>query len=84
MPEMPVRIQEMQGTIIISNEYGMKWQMDITEPNTGKTTTQQMYVLPDQKLMLSLMPEQKKYMRMEFDDDSLARMKETARDPGGG
>ncbi len=27
---------EMQGTIIISNEYGMKMEMTMTDPNTGQ------------------------------------------------
>jgi len=81
MPEMPTRIREIQGTTIISTEYGMKAQMEITDPNTGKTTTQQMYILPDQKVMLTLMPEQKKYMRREFDDDFLARVKREKNDP---
>ena len=81
MPEMPTRIREIQGTTIISTEYGMKAQMEITDPNTGETTTQQMYILPDQKVMLTLMPEQKKYQRMEFDDDRLARVKREKNDP---
>ncbi len=81
MTEMPTRIREIQGTTIISTEYGMKAQMEITDPNTGKTTTQQSYILPDQKLMLTLMPEQKKYMRIEFDDDFLARKKKQNNDP---
>ena len=73
---------EMECTIIISNEYGMKMEMTMTDPNTGQEeTNQQMYILPDKKMMISLMPEQKKYMRMEFDDDFLARMKKQNNDP---
>ena len=73
---------EMESTIIISNEYGMKMEMTMTDPNTGQEEmTQQMYILPDKKMMISLMPEQKKYMRMEFDDDLLASMKRQNNDP---
>ena len=78
---MPGRKQEMQGTMIISDEHGMKWEMGMHDPNTGKTITQQMYVLPDQKVMISLTPERKKYTRMEFDDDWLASMKRDKNDP---
>ena len=78
---MPAGEQAFQGTFIFSDEYGMKFEMDIPDPKTGKIVFQQMYILPDQKVMLSLMPEKKKYMRMEFDDEWLARMKEENKDP---
>ncbi|MHC4397005.1 MAG: LolA family protein [Planctomycetota bacterium] len=81
MPSMPAGEMEMEYTIIVSNEYGMKWEMTMTDANTGKETAQQMYVLPDQKVMITVMPEQKKYMQMEFDDDLLARMKKQNNDP---
>jgi len=81
MPNMPTGKQEMESTVTISNEYGMKLEVNITESTTGQIMTQQMYVLPDQKVMLMLMPQQKKYVRMEFDDDLLARMKKQNNDP---
>jgi hypothetical protein len=43
--------------------------------------TQQTYIIPDQKVMLMVIPEQKKYTRMEFDDDLLSRMKKQNNDP---
>ncbi len=73
--------QEMQGTMIISDEYGMKWEMGIRDPNTGEKETTEMYILPDQKVRISLMPGQKKYQRMEFDDDWLAGVKREKNDP---
>jgi outer membrane lipoprotein-sorting protein len=81
MSGAPEGKQEMEGTIVISNEYGMKWEMEITDPNTGEQMTTVAYILPEQKVMLSLMPAQKKYMRMEFEDDVLARMKKQNNDP---
>jgi tetratricopeptide (TPR) repeat protein len=72
---------EMKGTMTISNEYGMKWEMGIPNPNTGEKTTTETYILPDQRLMISLMPEQKKYQRREFDDDWLAGVKREKNDP---
>jgi len=78
---MPARTQEMQGVIIISNEYGMKMEMDMTDPSTGKKITQQMYFVPDQKIAVSVIPEMKRYMQMEFDDDLLARTKKQNNDP---
>ena len=81
MSGLPDGKQEMEGTIVISNEYGMKWEMNITDPNTGNQVTTEMYIIPEQKVMLSLMPAQKKYMRMEFEDDLLDRMKKQNNDP---
>ncbi|MBA7480543.1 hypothetical protein ES707_16005 [subsurface metagenome] len=73
---------EMECTIIISNEYGMKMEMTMTDPNTGQEEmNQQMYILPDKRTAIMIMPEQKKYTRMEFDDDVLARMKRQNNDP---
>ena len=75
--------RETQTTMIISNEYGMKYETDmgIPDSNTGKTMTRQIYILPDQKVMLLLMHEQKKFMRVELDDDMLARTKKQNNDP---
>ncbi|MCP4262312.1 MAG: hypothetical protein GY774_33145 [Planctomycetes bacterium] len=81
MSHMPTRKQEIQGTTIISTEYGMKWEMSINDPNAGKKVTTIAYILPEQKLMLSIMPGQKKYMRMELNDDLIARMKKQNNDP---
>ncbi len=86
VPGTPVVSSDMESTIIISDDLGMKMEMDTTmemetEPNTGKKTTQQMYVVPDSKLIVMIMPEQKKFTRMEFSDDLLARMKKQNNDP---
>jgi len=79
-----VREINTEGTTLISNNYGMKMEMMITtvDANSGpKTVAQQMYVLPEQKLFTMVMPEHKKYMQMEFDDDTLSRMKKQNNDP---
>ena len=78
---MPGGKQEMHGTIIISDEYGMKWEMGILDPNTAEKATTEMYILPDQKVRIALLPEQKKYQRMEFDDDWLAKVRREKNDP---
>jgi outer membrane lipoprotein-sorting protein len=77
----PAKKQEMKGTIVASSDYGIKWKMSITDPNTGKDISSVAYILPDQRILLTLMPTQKKYMRMEFDDDMITRMKKQNYDP---
>jgi hypothetical protein len=78
----PAKRREMEGTVTISSEYGMKMEMTMTDADTGqKEMTQQMYILPDKRTAIMIMLEQKKYTRMEFDDDLLARMKRQNNDP---
>lgn len=78
---MPGRKQDMKGTIVASSDYGIKWEMNITDPNTGVDVSSVAYIIPDQKVLLTIMPAQKKYMRMEFDDDMITRMKKQNYDP---
>jgi hypothetical protein len=77
---MPVP-QESKIRAVVSDDYGTKWYMDMIDPNTGKTMTQEIYVLPKQKMVLTLMPETKQYIRMPFGDEMVARMKQQNNDP---
>jgi len=81
MSGAPAVNQDMQGTIIISNDYGMKMEMDMTDPNTGTKTIQRMYFVLREKAMFTVMAEQKRYMRIEFTDDLLERTKKQNNDP---
>jgi hypothetical protein len=81
MPNMPTGEQEMETTVIISNEFGVKMDIQMTNPVNGRDITQQMYFIPAQKTMLTVIPEQKKYMRMEFDEDLLERLRKQNNDP---
>jgi outer membrane lipoprotein-sorting protein len=80
-PGMPSMNTEMDYTITISNSYGMKWDVNTIDVNTGRKEMCKLYMLPERKLMLTIMPEQKKYMQMEFDDDMLAKMRKQNNDP---
>jgi outer membrane lipoprotein-sorting protein len=73
--------QEETITAIVSVDFGMKRDTETTDPNTGKITTLQTYVLPEQKMFVTIMPEKKQYMRMDLDDDILAKMKQQNNDP---
>jgi outer membrane lipoprotein-sorting protein len=80
-PGMPSGPIEMTGTVLISNEYGMKMEMEGLKGDSNQKMHQQMYMLPQGKKMYSIMPEQKQYMIMEFDDELLERMKKQSNDP---
>jgi hypothetical protein len=73
--------QEDTTTAIVSDDFGMKRDTGTTDPNTGKITTLQTYVLPEQKMIVTIMPDKKQYMRMVLDDDILAKMKQQNNDP---
>jgi len=81
MTGKPGEITEMKHTITISKDYGMKCEMETAVPSTDKTITQIMYILPEQKAAIMIMPEMKKYLQMEFDDELVARMKKQNNDP---
>jgi outer membrane lipoprotein-sorting protein len=72
-PEKPMT-QKIEGTIIVSNEYGTKletyekWEAG---SDTGKITTKIRYTLPKRKLDVLIKPDQKTYKWTELDDDSI-------------
>ncbi len=70
------QITEMEMTVIMSDEHGMKM-----ETFMGDKIAQQMYMLPSEKVMISVMPEAKKYMRIELDDEMVDKMQKESRDP---
>ncbi|MDH4238257.1 MAG: hypothetical protein OEW48_01715 [Phycisphaerae bacterium] len=72
---------EQEATIIISMDRGIKMEMSMTDSNSGEQTTQQMYVLPEEKAMYMIMTKQKKYIRMDFNKELLDRMKKQSNDP---
>ena len=75
---------DMDMTVTISQDFGMKMENHMTVPGPkGKTQnmTQLAYLLPEQKTMISIMPEQKMYQRIEFTEDLLDRTKKQNNDP---
>jgi outer membrane lipoprotein-sorting protein len=78
---VPAAEQRIKGTVITSSEYGIKWEMNMTDPNTGENVSTVAYLIPDRKVMLTLMPGQKKYIQMQFNEELLARMKKQNYDP---
>jgi len=78
---MPAMDQNMEMTTIISNEFGMKMETTTVDPNTGEKTGQTTYIIPGEKIAVTLMPDKKKYMQIEFGDDLPAKMKKQNNDP---
>ena len=73
--------QDMHGTILISQEYGMKMSMDIYNKDTEQNMSQEMYYLFDENAMLMLSPSEKTYIRMEIDQEQIEQAKAQNYDP---
>ena len=74
--------QEIEATVLTSQDFGMKNSMAMTDPNTGETTRQEQYMLPQERAMIMVMPDQKKYVRMELDDTLTEKIRQQNNDPG--
>jgi outer membrane lipoprotein-sorting protein len=81
MPGIPPGGVDTEATMLIATEYGMKMEMSSTDPTLGQAMTQQMYMLPQQKMIMVLLPAVKKYMRMQVSDEMLEKKRQENNDP---
>jgi outer membrane lipoprotein-sorting protein len=77
--------QEMQATVLMSQDFGMKITMEMDTEMPGSdalgATTQEMYMLPQQGKMVTIMPSLKRYMEIEFDDAEFKEAQMENNDP---
>lgn len=66
---------ESRSTVTTSEEYGTKIVIDTVQPNGVGNMTQEMYMSPQKGTALTIMPQEKKYMRMEYDESMVERMR---------
>jgi len=74
--------QNVHATILLSEDCGMKMNMEMTDPNGTTVTYHEQYVLPQKKILITIMPEHKKYMQIELDDTQFANLQKQNNDPG--
>ncbi len=72
----PQGTQEVDADMYISSDYGNRMDTYV-----DGNLAMQAYVLPGEKIMISVIPPAKKYMRMLLTDDYLAKMKQQGQDP---
>jgi outer membrane lipoprotein-sorting protein len=73
---------EAHFTVLASREYGVRIKCETSPlPITGQRINQEMYILPSQKTITTLMPDEKTYSQTEFDETSLERMSREYNDP---
>ena len=80
-PNMPAMDHDMESTMIMSNDFGIRTEAITVDPNTGEETRRTTYIIPEKKIAVTLMWEKKKYMEIEFGDDLFAKMKKQNHDP---
>ncbi|MHC4544805.1 MAG: LolA family protein [Planctomycetota bacterium] len=77
----PINV-EVQSTVLVSQEHGVKINYETSPlPITGQRILQEIYILPAQKTITILMPNEKKYSEMEFDETSLEEWAKGFNDP---
>jgi hypothetical protein len=81
MQGMPAGGTDMKMTALIANHYGMKMDSSMTGATAGQAMDQQTYVLPQQKMIMVVLPGMKKYMRMALDDSMFEKIKKQNNDP---
>jgi len=59
-----------QAKVLISQTFGMKTNIEIHNPITGQSMLQEIYVLPPKRTITTLIPNEKKYSKLEFDEVS--------------
>ena len=72
---------DMSMTMLIAADYGVRLDMRMNDPLTGQPTEEQMYLLPEQKMMLRLMPAKKQYERQKLDEAEFEEVKKQNKDP---
>ena len=75
---------ESNATVLISTDYGMKMENHVQVKVPGGTTqniTQLAYMLPNDKMIVSIMPEQKMYQKIELTGQLLEKNQKQNNDP---
>jgi outer membrane lipoprotein-sorting protein len=62
---------DVHATILVSRDGGMKMTMNMQDPNGVQKGTYETYLLPEKKVMLTLVPYAKQYMEVELDETRL-------------
>jgi len=67
---------ETRGTDLISREYGQKTTTEELDPNGGWSKYEEIYLLPQKKIKISISHKEKEYTREECEDDWVERRME--------
>jgi len=71
----------VESTIIASHDHGTKMTMRMRVAGSGQESLSENYMLPQKKVWYTVMPNEKKYMRMDYDEAQLVRQQTQNNDP---
>jgi hypothetical protein len=72
---------DLKNTVLISQEYGIKFTSKTVDPNNHETDSADTYLLPKQNSEIFVVHERKMYARVKFDGAKLEDYKEQYNDP---
>ena len=70
-----------QAAMLVSQSLGQKVVMQVNHPLTGQSMVEEIYISPRERAVTTLMPNEKKYSRIELDEASLARLQQESGSP---
>lgn len=73
--------RESVGTVLISQDHGWKATITMSDPNNGEGIHQEMYLLPQQKVMVMVIHQKKRYVRVKLNDTMIERFEKQWSDP---
>jgi outer membrane lipoprotein-sorting protein len=73
--------QNIEATVLSSQSGDSKMTMAMLDPNGRRIGSTETYMVPQEKAIYSIMPEQKMYLRMDLDDTLIERSREQNNDP---
>ncbi len=80
-PGTPVN-QRVEASVVSAQDGNMKMTMNTVDRNSGGTMRNETFMLPREKAVISIMPEQKMYRRIDLDDSQVEKTRQQNNDPG--
>jgi hypothetical protein len=80
-PGTPIN-QTVEASVVSTQDGNMKMTMNTVDRNSGKILRNETFMLPREKAVISIMPEQRMYMRVDLDDTLIERTRQQNNDPG--
>ncbi len=71
----------VRTTMLVADGYGMRIDASTSDPATSQMVEQQIYVLPEQEMAVTLMPAKKQYERVKLDESLLQAKRQESNDP---
>jgi len=72
---------DTEMTVLFADGYGMRVDASTPDPDTGQMMEEQLYLLPERKIMLRLTPTKKTYERVTLDDSMFEARRKEGNDP---